>query len=50
MKQHEYREGIEAGQNFVRLAKAAFKASKPEKQPKPKKKATRRKKSGSDKG
>jgi hypothetical protein len=48
---HEYHEGPKAGENFEKLARAVFKAPKvavAKKQPK--KKATRRKKNGSDKG
>lgn len=47
----EYQEGIQAGENFEKLARAVFKASKvvvAKKQPK--KKTTRRKTSGRDKG
>jgi hypothetical protein len=48
---HEYHEGPKAGENFKKLARAVFQAPKvvvPKKQPK--KKATRHKKTGSDKG
>ncbi|MDQ1453958.1 MAG: hypothetical protein QOK38_3824 [Acidobacteriaceae bacterium] len=46
---HEYHEGLKAGDNFEKLARAVFQAPKvavPKKQPK---KPTRRKKTGSDK-
>ncbi|HEY1986740.1 MAG TPA: hypothetical protein VGG85_15090 [Terracidiphilus sp.] len=49
--QREYEEGPKAGENFEKLARAVFQAPKvavPKKQPK--KKATRRKMNGSDKG
>jgi hypothetical protein len=48
---HEYHEGSKAGENFEQLARAVFKAPKvavAKKQPK--KRATRRKTNGSDKG
>lgn len=51
MKKTEYHEGSKAGENFEKLARAVFQAPKvvaAKKQPK--KKATRRKKTGSDKG
>ena len=47
----EYHEGPKAGENFEKLARAVFQAPKvvvPKKQPK--KKVTRRKTTGSDKG
>ncbi len=48
---HEYHEGPKAGETFEQLARAVFQVPKvavPKKQPK--KKATRRKTNGSDKG
>lgn len=51
MKKTEYHEGPKAGETFEKLARAVLQAPKvaaPKKQPK--RKATRHKKTGSDKG
>jgi hypothetical protein len=45
---HEYHEGPKAGENFEKMARAVFQAPKVAAQKKQPKKATRRKKTGSD--
>jgi hypothetical protein len=47
---HEYHEGLKAGENFEKLARAVFQAPRVENPKRPARKPTRRKKAGSDKG